>query len=171
MAQARGGTGSQTTDAGEGPPGARRSAGSVAGEVLLVPLTVAEQALDGLPASVFYLGGAALAAAGVVERPVVAVVAGGTWPASAPAEPAHPVGKARGRLMAGTRSRRVAQRASPARERYFRRDDPYQTSGGAAAIEVFPYVMTTYRAGRAPHRRRCEPLGSLPRRASAGDAL
>ena len=71
-------------------------AGTLAG-VLVAPLAVAAGALRTAPAPVFYLGAGALAIAGVVEWPVVALVAAGTWlagqrakpvPTTAPASPA-----------------------------------------------------------------------------------
>lgn len=51
----------------------------VVGEALLAPLVVAEQVLDNTPAPVFYVGALAMAVAGVVEWPVVVLVASGTW--------------------------------------------------------------------------------------------
>jgi len=53
-------------------------AGSLAG-VLVAPLAVAVGVLRTAPAPVFYLGAGALAVAGVVEWPVVALVTAGMW--------------------------------------------------------------------------------------------
>jgi len=61
-------------------------AGSLAG-VLVAPLAVAAGVLRTAPAPVFYLGAGALAVAGVVEWPVVALVAAGTWLAGQRAKP------------------------------------------------------------------------------------
>jgi len=47
--------------------------------VLVGPLAVAAGVLRTAPAPVFYLDAGALAVAGVVEWPVVALVAAGTW--------------------------------------------------------------------------------------------
>lgn len=49
------------------------------GDVLLVPVAVAEQVLDNTPAPLFYLGAAALAVAGTVEWPVVGLVVAATY--------------------------------------------------------------------------------------------
>ncbi len=61
-------------------------AGSLAG-VLVAPLAVAAGVLRTAPAPVFYLDAGALAVAGVVEWPVVALVAAGTWLAGQRAKP------------------------------------------------------------------------------------
>ncbi len=75
-------------------------AGTLAG-VLVAPLAVAAGVLRTAPAPVFYLGAGALAVAGVVEWPVVALVAAGTWlagqrakpvPTTAPTSTATPTG-------------------------------------------------------------------------------
>ncbi len=47
--------------------------------VLLAPVTVAEQGLAGAPMPVVYLAAGALAVTGVVEWPVVGLVAAGVW--------------------------------------------------------------------------------------------
>jgi len=61
-------------------------AGTLAG-VLVAPLAVAAGVLRTAPAPVFYLGAGALAIAGVVEWPVVALVTAGTWLAGQHAKP------------------------------------------------------------------------------------
>ncbi len=61
-------------------------AGTLAG-VLVAPLAVAAGVLRTAPAPVFYLGAGALAIAGVVEWPVVALVTAGTWLAGQRAKP------------------------------------------------------------------------------------
>jgi len=61
--------------------------------VLLAPVTVAEQALAGAPMPVVYLAAGALAVTGVVEWPVVGLVAAGVWLAQRRPVPASPVSK------------------------------------------------------------------------------
>ncbi len=71
-------------------------AGTLAG-MLVGPLAVAAGVLRTAPPPVFYLGAGALAVAGVVEWPVVALVTAGTWLAGQHAKPAptSPAPKAR----------------------------------------------------------------------------
>jgi len=61
------------------PTGSGRDTAAALRGALRAPVTIAEQVLAGTPAPVFYLGAGALAVAGVVEWPVVGLVAAGTW--------------------------------------------------------------------------------------------
>jgi len=61
-------------------------AGTLAG-MLVGPLAVVVGVLRTAPAPVFYLGAGALAVAGVVDWPVVALVTAGTWLAGQHAKP------------------------------------------------------------------------------------
>jgi len=69
------------TPSGSGTNGPAPSGPSAATvkAVLLAPVTVAEQALAGAPMPVVYLAAGALEVTGVVEWPVVGLVAAGMW--------------------------------------------------------------------------------------------
>ena len=65
-----------------------------------------------------------------------------------------------------------SQRANPRRQQNEDLpEDPYNPVDGEPGAEVYPYVVTTYRADRAPHRRRDDALDPVPLRAAAGDVL
>lgn len=71
---------------GDGPSSLRRTAGMALG-VAFAPVAIAQQALPRSQPALYYVGVAALAATGVIEAPVAALVAAGFWVARHPRPP------------------------------------------------------------------------------------